>query len=428
MIAQPMLPMIWLNQCSAAKIGLVRKKNQPQSIEEPVDVFLVLVAADGGPFLGPGEEAAVGGDGRSGRKAEGGLHRLCLEDAALRVELGHGLEGRAGIGDERRHPVVIGKAEPAAIGDLFDLRGRALTRVEIEFLEILVAQFHERAIEHADHPLVEDEEILEIGRAAVAGDDAIGREADRGRALVLDRLAHGEHVIGVDADFAAENQSRAIVPNQRDGALRRQRSAVLDRPERVGTGDLIGRETRAGSPAVQRVIGRDRTDGIEQVNGIGVGVDRLAVVLEHEIVDPPPQKRDRARQAGRVDLEAGRFGGCLGCDIACARHVGCARRCRGCGGRETVLRHGRIGIGGGGFGRWEQDEPQQDHEKAERCRENEVLVLLIHGPEPSVIAVSPGVQQSAAPKVKRFPGLTGGAAGIRRAASRFRPVARTGAR
>ncbi len=33
MMARPMLPIMWLSQCSTVKIGLVRKKNQPQSIE-----------------------------------------------------------------------------------------------------------------------------------------------------------------------------------------------------------------------------------------------------------------------------------------------------------------------------------------------------------------------------------------------------------
>ena len=181
----------------------------------------------------------AGGDG-AGRK-----HRLGLVGFPARVVLCHRLEGRARLGNQRRHPVMVGEPDPAVAGDLRDLGAGAFAVVVVEIGHVGIAGLGQFAIGHGDHALVENEEVLEVRRLAVARQDAVGRQRRCLRAGVLDALGDREHEVLVDRDLAPEHQPGAVVPHQGDRAVGGQDIAAFQPPLGVGAGHVVEGDTPA---------------------------------------------------------------------------------------------------------------------------------------------------------------------------------------
>ena len=68
--------------------------------------------------------------------------------------------------------------------------------------------------------------------------------------------------------------------------------------------------------------------------------------------------------------------------------------------RRGVCAFGGFRRGRDGFLGREQKEPDEDHKKAERCRKNEVLVLIVHRLSAICLRKPDAVHQSIATKVK----------------------------
>jgi hypothetical protein len=83
-------------------------------------------------------------------------------------------EGLARAGDQHRLPEVVGKADPAAARDLHDLGRAALGHDRLEIGKAAIVGLLQDAIGDAHDPLVQDEEVLEVGRDALPLGDAEG--------------------------------------------------------------------------------------------------------------------------------------------------------------------------------------------------------------------------------------------------------------
>ena len=134
---------------------------------------------------------------------------------------------------------MVGKADPAVIGDGQDLGLRTGLGLDRKIGHVAPVDLGQFAIGHGDGAFVQDEEVLGINRLAVPREDAVGRQAARAAGRVLDRLRDGEEIILVDRDLTLEGQARRAIPGQRH---RR--------------------------PAVERVIGLRPAHGIEQVHDL----------------------------------------------------------------------------------------------------------------------------------------------------------------
>ena len=104
----------------------------------------------------------------------------------------------------------------------------------------------------------------------------------------------------------------------------RERRLARGRPQRVGAGErktfAAADEARLGVIGVRAALGRQEHDLRAR------RLDRLAIVLEREIVDAAALQRDRAFEARRVDGDARAFGERL---LAGERDSGGARLRRG---------------------------------------------------------------------------------------------------
>ena len=234
---------------------------------------------------------------------------------------------------------------------------------------------------------MQDVEVLQVGRRPVPGDDAVGREPHLLAGGVLDRLGDGEHVVRIDRDRLAEDQAGAVVPDERHRRGLGQRLAALDGPDRRRPGDAACVDAGAGRPAVERVVGVLGPRGLQQRDDRRVRVDRLLEVAELEIVDAGAGQRQRALEPGGADRNP-LAGGERRLDRPGARSG--ERRRRAGGGAGRGRRDGAVLRGLGRrlvrrlLLRREQEEPEQEHEKAERGREDQVLALVVHsGPFPS---------------------------------------------
>ena len=260
---------------------------------------------------------------------------------------------------------------------------------------------------------MQDEEVLEVLRLAVAGDDAVGGRGNRRVRGVLDRLGDGEHVVLVHRDLAAEGQARGTLPFQRDGAVCGERVAFGDVPGGVGAGHGVEPEAgaRTRGPAVERIVGVVAADGREDLDDGGLGVHIDVVVLEPQVIQPPAGERDGAFDPGRVDLQAGglgRGGGAAGLGAGgkvAAAGIGSGARGRGnavagLGRRafaERFLFLGRL------LRRREQNKPDQDHHEAECGGEQEVLVLTVHERGVPFLSHQPAFNSSDTQRSSGFP-------------------------
>ena len=257
---------------------------------------LVAVIVDRADFLGAGEHARRRLDRRARRDGlfradEVGLIVLRLLAPARREAR---LDRRRLRRDDRRAPIFVGEAEPAAVA----LEGQRLARI---LVDRRVGDFlHAAVADHADEAFVQHRIAGDIG-LAVAQDEPIGPHRRRRAAFVGDRVGDGEHVLVVDRDDPLEDEALAVVPGQRHRLFRRQRF-------RVGGPDgvEIGRLDAAGADIAGRgPIGVGRAARREQPDQRAVFADRLAIVLEHEVVELAALEVDRAAEARRVDGDAG---------------------------------------------------------------------------------------------------------------------------
>ena len=127
---------------------------------------------------------------------------------------------RSGLfGNDRRAPVLVGEAEPAAIA----LEGANLAGI---LFDPGVGDFlHSAVADHADKAFMEHRISGDVG-LAVAQDER-ERLHCRGRgARIGDRIGDREHIFVVDSDNALEDEPCAVVPGQRHRALGGQRFGV----------------------------------------------------------------------------------------------------------------------------------------------------------------------------------------------------------
>ncbi len=174
--------------------------------------------------------------------------------------------------------------------------GRVLERLAVaDLLEPAV-------VDHADQPLMQNVEALHMGRL-VARDERVRIERYRLGAGIGHLVVDGEHVFVVERDGAGEFQALAGVVAERHRRLRRQRSGRLRRPGRFRSGQA---EILAAlrHPAMLGVIGVRSAGRRQQHDQRARRLDRLAIVLERQIVDASALQRDRADQARRLDGDA----------------------------------------------------------------------------------------------------------------------------
>ena len=142
-------------------------------------------------------------------------------------------------------------------------------------------------------------------RFALALDQRVGRERHRRLPLVGNALGNREHVVAVHRDLAREDEAVAVVEGQRDRGCRRELLAV-GLPQRVGIGQgqfaALLREAGLGVVRPRRARRRQQHDMRRPL------IERLAVVLQREIVEPAALQGDRADQRRRVDLDARAIG------------------------------------------------------------------------------------------------------------------------
>ncbi len=225
-------------------------------------------------------------------------------------------------------------------------------------------------------------EALDV-RRLVTGDQRVRMERDGIGAGIRHLVVDREHVFVVDRDGAGEFQPLAVVVSQRDRRILRERRLARGRPQRVRGGE---RKTFAADEARLRVIGV-RTSRRRQEHDLRARrFDRLAIVLEREIVDTAAFQRDRAFEARRVDGDARAFGERL---VASERDSGGACLRRGPFGRASTLRLRRSRLDpllllcrllrvGGRRLRQEQDLPGEQDAEGQENGEDEVAVILVH--------------------------------------------------
>ena len=192
--------------------------------------------------------------------------------------------------NDRRAPVLVGEAEPAAIA----LEGANLAGI---LFDPGVGDFlHSAVADHADKALMEHRISGDVG-LAVAQDEG-ERLHRRGRgARIGDRIGDREHIFVVDSDDALEDEARAVVPGQQHRALGGQRFGVSG-PDSVEIGRLRAART---DESRLRPIGVGRAGRREEPDQRALRVNGFAIVLEDEIVDLAALEVDRAAEARRVD-------------------------------------------------------------------------------------------------------------------------------
>ena len=333
----------------------------------PCDLF---IAAQNVHHLGAGEQA-VGdlgvGAGRDGarRKAVIGLIGLDVAGhggAQIGAVIGFAL-GR----DDRRHPIFVGDAHPAAGG------GEGLGRRAC-ILEVAIFGVHLAAIGDTDKTLMQHPG----GRAPWARLRAPHRQRDkasRPAGIVGDAVGDAEHVFVVDGDDAGEERAMAIVPGQCHRMAGRQRARALLLPDAL----VVGHGCCA-DPAEFGVIRIVGALGREQHDLRALGVGGLAIFLQAQIVELGALELDRAVQHRGVNRHAlaARF------QRGVARHMVGAAPCparRGRPARQSrdgfflMRQHGLTRLLGLHLRRGDEILPAEQHQR--RQRDGEKIFLLM---------------------------------------------------
>ena len=177
-------------------------------------------------------------------------------------------------------------------------------------------------------------------RLAVARHQRIGEQRHIARAGILHRVSHAEHILVIDRNRAGEDEALAIVPGEGHRLGARQ-CGCIGAPQRVGARHVQA-AARLADEAGVHIVGIGRGGRREQLDDRAVGVHRLAVGLQGDVIDATALQGDRALQAPGVDGDA-RARGERG--FAAQGH-GRDRGGRRCGDRARCLRHGRDRGGG----------------------------------------------------------------------------------
>mmetsp|Transcript_18432 Transcript_18432/g.29967 ORF Transcript_18432/g.29967 Transcript_18432/m.29967 type:complete len:301 (+) Transcript_18432:1403-2305(+) len=186
--------------------------------EEPTPVDRVdkafnacaLIGADRVPFLCASEKLRRNGCRRARRDLAGRQHGFGLVDVPPLVIFDHLAEGRAGRGDQRAHPIVVGKTDPAVLLDRDGFSARALARVDFVIGNIGPVYFAQLAVGHGHDTLMQDEEVFEVLWFSMSGDQPIRCHADIRGAVVCHRLSDRKHILIVDRDVARERLARVV--------------------------------------------------------------------------------------------------------------------------------------------------------------------------------------------------------------------------
>ena len=138
-----------------------------------------------------------------------------------------------------------------------------------------------------------------------AADQAVRQQLYRRGACVADRVADSEHIVRIDADRAAEDQSFTVVPSE-GNRIAWSELAVRRGPARLRPWNFdVG---AGGDPAEFGEVGILRPRRRQQLDLGALRIDGLVVVRERQIVEPGPQQINRAVQTWRRDLDARLFG------------------------------------------------------------------------------------------------------------------------
>ncbi|MPL75568.1 hypothetical protein SDC9_21394 [bioreactor metagenome] len=397
----------------------LRQEEEPapvDRVDKAGDAGVVLVVLDHLPLLRTGEEAGFG----DGRGARGNLHHRQAGLGLIEVGTGGVFDDR-GEGpvrrDQRRHPVLVGEADPAVFA-CRDQLGLALAGDGVELGQVLVLDLFERVVGHPHRTFVQHIDAVAL-RNAVAGDDAIGGKTHRRAGVVLDALGDGEEVVVINRDRAGEAQARAVVPAQRDRGLRGQHGIGGRGPQRLRPGHQRRVEPAGGRPAIDRVIGLGVQIGAphrgKQPHQGRVGLERFLVFPQRQVVEAAAEQRDRAGERRRVDADARGIRvarlrrGRRGVEHGAGHGLG---RCRGRGRGGGLCRNRGAVCRGRGLRR-EEVGPTDQHERREDGRDDEVLVLAIHGGPSACRSGFAVVQSKGRRKVKRFSPKSRGNHGLR---------------
>ena len=249
--------------------------------------YLVAVVVEQGHHLGAGEQPVGDLDGLAGSDGDAAAAIVGLVAVALDLVAEAGLDRQILLGHQRRQPVFVGDAEPAAGAGELDI---AL------FGDVLVLPLLEPAVQRADRALVQDV-VAQRRRRAPAAEQAVGIERHRLAGVVGDRPLDREHVVGVELEPLGEGQAGTVVPVQRH-RVRGRELRTLGVPERLGAGQ---RRAGVADPAIFGEVGVRRTRRAEQHDLGRVRVHGLAVALQGDVVDPAALERDRAVDGAVVD-------------------------------------------------------------------------------------------------------------------------------
>lgn len=158
----------------------------------------------------------------------------------------------------------------------------------------------ERAVQNADIAFVQH-----VGRSdfrnGVADQPAVGEQRHIGAGAVLHRVDDIEHIFAVNRDLALEGQAAGAGIGQRHRLFGCQRIIAADRPDRVRAGQGGIRSAGIAELDEIAVLG---VVGAEQRDDRAVLVDRLAIVLQLEVVDAAAGQVDRAFDLRRLDPDA----------------------------------------------------------------------------------------------------------------------------
>ena len=251
---------------------------------------------------------------------------------------------------------------------------------------LLVGDLLEAAIvDDADQAFMQDIKSLHQ-RPVMAGDQAVRIERDRLGAAVRHRVVDAEHIFVVDRDGAGEFKSLAVVVRQRERRALRQRSRRVRRPQRVGSGKCPVLVSGGADEAMLGVVGVWPACWRQEDHHRARRLDRLAIVLQRQIVDAGALQRDRALEARRVDGDARALRQGLRAGHRRGRGgAGLQRRARGSLSARLRLRRAglhRLRLLGRRHRRrmlrHEEKLPGEQHADGQNDSQDEVAVVLVH--------------------------------------------------
>ena len=228
----------------------------------------------------------------------------------------------------------------------------------------------QRAVHHAKQAFEQDVIAGHFGRV-VATNTRPREQLHRRARRILHRLLHAEHVVVVDRELDLEGQTGAIVPRQGD------RMAVGQRPAGAGPDSVIVRQLHLfagpGAPPVLDVIGLLLGQRFQQPHVRRIGRQRLAIVGEHQIIQPRAQQADGAPETRRGDLHPRHLLRHLRVRHCRRRRCRCVRRLRLRGLTAGNLRR-RLGR----LRQMRRDQQLKAEQNGHRDRDRYEQTLLVH--------------------------------------------------